>query len=115
MAASQRTEHGREELPHVRSQGQHLGCQAATGQERPRGATLLLRSVAARRSYPASKVRGGQEKPPRARAQGLQLGGATHARGQGRGPGGATPGAVATRVQEGLEELSHVEGQEQRR
>ena len=94
---------GREELPRVQGQGQRPrvpGCDGAGMAER---------------SYPASKVRGGQEKPPRARAQGLQLGGATHARGQGRGPGGATPGAVATRVQEGLEELSHVEGQEQRR
>ena len=37
-------------------------------------------------------------------------------RGQGRRPGGAThvQGAVAARVQEGLEELSHVEGQEGR-
>ena len=36
-------------------------------------------------------------------------GGATHARGQG----GATRGVVAEQAQEGLEELSHVEGQEQ--
>ena len=31
------------------------------------------------------------------------------------GPGGATRGAVAVQAQEGLEELSHVEGQEVQR
>ena len=31
---------------------------------------------------------------------------------QGRWPGGATREAVAVQAQEGLEELSHVEGQE---
>ena len=41
--------------------------------------------------------------------------GGTDARGQGPQPGGATRGAVAAQAQEGLEELSHVEGQEQRR
>ena len=36
-----------------------------------------------------------------------------HIRGQGRRwPGGATRGAVAARAQKGLEELSHIEGQE---
>ena len=49
-----------------------------------------------------SEIRGGQEKPPRAR-------------GQGWWPEGATRGAVAEQAQEGLEELYHVEGQEQRR
>ena len=49
------------------------------------------------------EARGGDpEEPPRAR-------------GQGRQPGGATGGAVAAQSQEGLEELSHAEGQEQRR
>ena len=60
-----------------------------------------------------SEVRGGEpEETPRAQGQGQQLGGATHTRGQGREPGGATRGAVAVQAQEGLEELSHVEGQE---
>ena len=60
------------------------------------------------------KARGGDpEEPPQARSQGRQLGGATHARGQGRRPGGATRGVVTVQAQEGLEELSHVEGQEQ--
>ena len=84
----------------------------------PGGDTPRPRSgVVAERSYPASEVsvsRGGQEKPPRAQGQGRHLGGATHARGQGRRPGGTTPEAVAVRAQEGLEELSHVEGQERR-
>ena len=46
--------------------GSGLECQAETVQERPRGATLVPRSVAARRSYPVSEVRGGQEKQPHA-------------------------------------------------
>ena len=49
-----------------------------------------------------SKGQGGWEKPPRTRDQGWQL-------------GGATQGAVASQVQEGLEEQSHIEGQELRR
>ena len=62
----------------------------ATAQERPRGATPRPRSGgAAERRYPASEVRGsGREEQPH---------------------------AVAARAQEGLEELSHVEGQEGRR
>ena len=48
-----------------------LECQAVMAQERPRGATLCLRSVTATgRRHPASEIRGGQEKPPRARGQG---------------------------------------------
>ena len=58
------------------------------------------RPVAAGRRHPSSEVRGGREKPP-------------GARGQGRRPEGAPRGAaVAVQAQEGLEELSHVEGQE---
>ena len=49
------------------------------------------------------EARGGSwEEPPRARGQGRQL-------------GEATRGAMAAQAQDGLEELSHVEGQEQRR
>ena len=59
------------------------------------------------------EARGGDlEEPPRAQGQGRQLGGATHARGQGQRPGGATQGVAAVQAQEGLEEQSHVEGQE---
>ena len=75
------TEHGQEELPHIRGQGQKLGgphargaaakrsyptsevrgssqeCQAAMTQECPKGATPCLRSgAAAERSYPLSDV-----------------------------------------------------------
>ena len=81
--------------------------------------------MAARRRHPASKVglagrshltpeaRGGYpEESTLARGQGQQLKGATHTRGQGLQLGGATRGVVAVQAQEGLEELSHVEGQE---
>ena len=103
----------REELPRVR------------GQWRPGGDTQRLRPVVARRRHTTSEVgaarrshlkpeaRGGDpEEPPRARGQRRRLGGATHARGQGPQPGGATRGAVVAQAQESLEELSHVEGQE---
>ena len=102
-----RSQVGQEETPRVRGQGWW-----------PRGATPRPRSVSvgeARRSHLAPEARGGDaEEPPQARGQGRHLGGATHARGQGRRPGGATPEAVAAQAQEGLEELSHAEGQEQR-
>ena len=54
---------------------------------------IFALEAAAERSYPTSKARGGS-------------------RGQGQWLGGATGGAVAAQAQEGLEELSHVEGQE---
>ena len=64
-------------------------CQAVTAQEQPRGATPCPRSGAAGMSHPAFEVRGSsQEEQPQVQ------------------------GAVAVLVQEGLEELSHVEGQE---
>ena len=86
---------GREETPRVRGQGR-LG--EATLHPRP-GAVDL-------RSHSMPKARGS------AQGQGRQLGRATHSRGQGLWPGGASRGAVAAQVLEGLEELSHVEGQE---
>ena len=64
--------------------------------------------AAARRSYPTSEVRGsgrGEEIP-----HALTL----EARGGGQEDQPHVQGAVAARVQEGLEELSHVEGQEGR-
>ena len=89
---------GREELPHVRDQGQ-----------RPRGATPRPRSgVASGRSYPSSEVRGGsREELPHAPTP--------KARDSGREDQPHVQGAVAARAQEGLEELSHVEGQEGQR
>ena len=81
--------HPQEELPRVR------------GQWRPGGDTPCPRLGEARRSHLTPEARAGDlEEPPRAR-------------GQGRRPGGATRGAA--QAQEGLEELSHVEGQEQQR
>ena len=69
--------------------------------------------VVAVRSYPMPEARGSDpEEPPGAQGQGRQLEGATHAQGQGPQPRGATRGAVAVQAQEGLEELSQVEGQE---
>ena len=73
----------------VRGSGRE--CQAAMVQEQPRGVTPRPRSGAARRSHPAPDARG---------------------RGSGEQP--HVQGAVAVRAQEGLEELSHVEGQEGR-
>ena len=60
------------------------------------------------------------EELPRVRGQGRQPGGATphpkpEARGGGQEDQPHVQGAVAVRVQEGLEELSHVEGQEGQR
>ena len=64
--------------------------------------------AAARRSYPTSEVRGsgrGEEIP-----HALTL----EARGGGQEDQPHVQGAVAARVQEGLEALSHIEGQEGR-
>ena len=107
-------------------------------QEWLRGATLCLRSGAeAERSYPASEASGGREETPRVRGQGRPAeatsrprpGAVTlksHPEPEARGSsweepptpearaGGATRRAVAAQAQEGLEELSHVEGQEWR-
>ena len=89
-----------ESYPTSEVRGSGLECQAAMAQEWPREATPRPRSGAARRSHLAPEARGGDlEEPP-------------GARGQGRRQGGATPGAVAALAQEGLEELSHAEGQE---
>ena len=92
---------GQEELPRVR------------GKWRLGGDTLRPRSGVARRSHLVPKARGGDlEEPPGAQGQGRQLGGATQAGGQGRWPEGTSRGVVAVQAQEGLEELSQVEGQE---
>ena len=58
----------------------------------------------AERSYPASEVRGGDE-----RSYPM-----SEVRGRGREDQPHVQGAVAVQAQEGLEELSHVEGQEGR-
>ena len=110
-----------------------MACHSAGGCD-------MAQHSAAERSHPTSEVRGrsqedprpkgsGQEELPRVQGQRWRPGGATprpEAGGQGRQPEGATyargqgrrreelPGAVAVRAQEGLEELSHTEGQEGR-
>ena len=91
-------------------------------QERPRGATQRPRSGgAAERRHPASEVSGsGWEEIPHAlkpEARGNWREEIPHvltpeARGGGQED---QPHAVAALAQEGLEELSHVEGQEGRR
>ena len=90
-AAAAQAQEGQEELLHIRGQGR-----------RPGVATLPPRSGA---------VAEGATPRPR---PGASHKGATPCRGQGHGrkePPHAQ-GVVAARAQEGLEELSHVEGQE---
>ena len=135
---------GGQELPHVRGQGQRLGvpdCDGAGTAERSyptsevsggssasevRGSdqksypTSEVR-VGNERSYPASEVRGSgrEELPhapsPRPRAAAGRSSPMPEAGGGGREDQPHVQGAVAEQVQEGLEELSHVEGQEGRR
>ena len=97
-ARLQRRRNGREELPRVR------GCYE--------------------RSYPASEVRGsGREELPHTPKPEGRVGGreellhapTPEARGSGREEQPHVQGAVAAQAPEGLEELSHVEGQERRR
>ena len=88
---------GRKELLHGRGQG---------GQ--PRGDTQRLRSGAApRRRYPMPPH-------PRPRAVAGRSNPSPEARGGGREDQPHVQGAMAARAQEGLEELSHIEGQEGR-
>ena len=77
--------------------------QTATAQEQLRGATLRLRSRwAAERRYPASEVRGCNKRSYLA----------SEVRGGGQEDQPHIQGAVAAQAQEGLEGLSHFEGQE---
>ena len=94
-------------------------CQTEMAQERPRGATPHPRSgVAAERSYPSSEVRGCDKRSyPASEIRGSGWEELPHApkpeaRGSGREEQPHVQGAVAVRAQEGLEELSQVEGQE---
>ena len=84
---------GQEELPHVRGQGQRPRVPDCDG------------AGTAERSYPASEVRGGgREELPHAPTSEARVG--------GREDQPHVQGAVAAWAQEGLEELSHIEGQE---
>ena len=74
--------------------------------------------MAAERSYPVSEVKGGgRQELPQVQCQGRRPGGTTRrpmpkTRGGGQEDQPHVQRAVAARVQEGLEKLSHVEGQE---
>ena len=88
---------GREEPPHVRGQGRWLrGATPRPRSGRPGEATLHpMPGAVTLRSHPEPEAWGcSWEKPPTPEA------------------GRITRGAVAARAQEGLEELSHIEGQE---
>ena len=80
------------------------GCDGAGRAERSYP-TFKVRRGAAERRYPATKVRGGswEELPhtPKPKARGGSQENQPH-----------TQGAMAARAQEGLEEISHLEGQE---
>ena len=100
-----------EELPHAQGQGQRPRVPACDG------------AGTAERSYPASEVGGegggGQEELPRVRGRGDSREELPHAptpkaKGGGQEEQPHVQGAVAARTQEGLEELSHIEGQEGR-
>ena len=70
--------------------------------QRPKGVTPRPRSGGtAQRRYPASEVRGGDQRSYPA----------SGVRGGGREDQPHVQGAVAAWAQEGLEELSHIEGQ----
>ena len=102
MAATGALRRGREELPHIQGQGQKLGGPHAEGQ-RPRGVNQSPRSGAVAKSARLWRCRNGWEELPK-----------SEARGGGWEEQPHIQGAVAARVQEGLEDLSHIEGQEGR-
>ena len=96
LAATQCTKRDQEELPHVWGQGQQPRVPGWDSSRMAERSSPSPRSGAvAGRSYPEYEGRCSQEETPRIR-------------GQGRWPGGA----LSVQAQEGLEELSHVEGQE---
>ena len=88
--------------------------------ERPRGATPCLRSGAAAESARLQWHRNGQEELPKSKVRGGGQEELPHTP-MPEGRGGSweeqphIQGEVAARAQEGLEELSHVEGQGRRR
>ena len=97
------------EFQAVTAQEWRRGATQVRGQGwRPRGDTPLMRSgAAAGRSYPTPPH-------PRPGASARRSYPTPEARGRGQEDQSHIQGAVAARVQEGLEELSHVEGQEGR-
>ena len=125
-----------EEPPHVRGQGQKPGGPHARRAAAKRSYPVSEVRGGDERSYPASKVRGGNERSyPASEVRGgsqeeIPQAPKPEARGHGREelPHAPMPeakagdreeqphvqGAVAAWAQEGLEELSHFEGQEGR-
>ena len=108
---------GQEELPHVRGQGQQRrvpDCDGAGTAERSYPASEVRRG--GREEIPSLRVRGGgqEELPhaptPKARGGGREEQPTPEARGGGQEDQPHVQGAVAAPAQEGLEELSHVEG-----
>ena len=97
---SQRTQHvAKRSYPTSEVRGSGRECQAVMAQEWPRGATPCTRPG---QWFGGARVRvRGREEPLCPRGQGHWPGRSTHIQ-----------GAVAALVQEDLEELSHVEGQE---
>ena len=133
-AAGWCTKHG-QELPHLQSQGQRPRVPGCDGAGTAGGATQCPRSGAVgEKSYPASEVSGSREETPHVRGQG-RPGEATsrprpgvvtlrsHPEPEARGGSWEeppTPEDSASSPEEhpeeqrGLEELSHLEGQERR-
>ena len=114
---------GQEELPQVQGQGRwpRGDTQCPRSGAMTRGVTPRLRSgAAAGRRYPTplslSPGLAWKELPhaPTPEARGGRREEQPHAQGQGQWPGGPTPGCGCA-GQEGLEELSDVEGQEGQR
>ena len=107
----------REELPQVRGQGQKPGGphvrKAVAKRSYP--TSEVGGGEAAKRRYPASEVRGSNERSyPVSEVRGSGLEELPHAPTPEAGGGGWEDQAhtIAAWAQEGLEELSHVEGQE---
>ena len=84
--------------------------------QRPRGVTPRLRSGAAAESARLQQRRNGREELPNSEVRGGDERSypTSEVRGRGREDQPHVQGAVAARAQDGLEELSHVEGQEGR-
>ena len=107
---------GREEPPHIRGQGQRQGGDTACPKSKARGGRLEELPHAPK---PEARGRGREELPHTPTPQGLRPRAAARrsnptpeARGGGWEDQPHVLGAMAARAQEGLEELSHVEGQE---
>ena len=98
--------------PTYEVRGSSRECQAATVQERPRGATLRLRPGAvAERSYPTSKVSGSGRECQAATAQEQPRGATPHLRPRAAA-GRSNPTSKEWWLR--LEELFHIEGLEGR-